>query len=72
MNYSIVCGRILAYQRGVSSAFSYSVHHSPTVLRVPASIDSPYVSGLSLTHGFVGHRKHVWTFAGAWDETRTG
>ena len=30
------------------------------------------MSGLSLTHGLVGQRKHVWTFAGAYDETRTG
>ena len=64
MNYSIVCGRIYAYQRGFSYAFRYSVYSKPN-----ASIDSSYVCGLSLTHGLVGQRKHVWTFAGAWDET---
>ena len=64
MNYSMVCGRIYAYQRGESYAFSYSVDYRPN-----ASIDSPYVSGLSLTHGLVGQRKHVWTFAVAVDET---
>ena len=69
MNYSIVCGRIHAYQRGESEAFAYSVLDSPRDLGVPASIDSPYVDGLSLTHGLVGHRKHVWSFAGAFDET---
>ena len=72
MNYSIVCGRIHAYQRGVSAAFEYSVYISPILLGVNASIDSPYVAGLSLTHGLVGQRKHVWTFAGASDETSTG
>ena len=66
MNYSIVSGRIYAYQRGFSYAFRYSVDSNPN-----ASIDSSYVSGLSLTHGLVGQRKHVWTFAGAWDETFT-
>ena len=71
MNYSIVCGRIYAYQRGESYAFYYSVFESP-YLGVNASIDSIYVSGLSLTHGLVGQRKHVWTFAGAVDETSTG
>ena len=71
MNYSTICGRIYAYQRGVSAAFSSSVYHAIT-LGVTASIDSPYVSGLSLTHGLVGQRKHVWTFAGALDETTTG
>ena len=64
MNYSMVCGRIYAYQRGESDAFRYSVYLSPDV-----SIDRPYVDGLSLTHGLVGQRKHVWTFAGARDET---
>ena len=68
MSYSIVCGRIYAYQRGYSYAFQYSVYYSPRALDVPASIDSPYVSGLSLTHGLFGQRKRVWTFAGARDE----
>ena len=68
MNYSIVCGRIYAYHRGRSAAFRYTVYWSP-IIGVNASIDSPYVSGLSLTHGFVGQRKHVWTFAGARAET---
>ena len=72
MNYSIVCGRIYAYQRGLSAAFFNSVHDSPTQLGVNATIDSPYVSGLSLTHGLIGQRKHVWTFAGAVDETHRG
>ena len=69
MKYSIVCGRIYAYQRGLSGAFAYSVYYSPIQLGVTASIESPYVSGLSLTHGLVGQRKHVWTFASAHDET---
>ena len=64
MTYSMICGRIYAYQRGASYSFSSSIR-----LGVPGSIDSPYVSGLSLTHGLVGQRKHVWTFAGAIDET---
>ena len=63
MNYSIVCGRIYAYQKGLSSAFYYSTYLSPVELGVNASIDISYVSGLSLTHGLVEQRKHVWTFA---------
>ena len=57
MNYSIVCGRICAYQREESLAFGYSVDWSPIVLGVNATIDSPYLSGLSLTHGLVRQRK---------------
>ena len=66
MNYSMICGRIYAYQRGWSYAFRYSIDS----LGVDG-IEYSYVSGLSLTHGVVGQRKHVWTFAGAWDETTT-
>ena len=72
MSYSIVCGRIYAYQRGESYGFGYSVFFSTIERGVNASIDSSYVDGLSLTHGLVGQRKHVWTFAGAYDETQTG
>ena len=57
ISYSKVCGRIQAYQRGASYAFGN------------APIDDPYVSGVSLTHGAAGVREHVWTFAGALDET---
>ena len=67
MNYSMICGRIYAYQRGGSYAFTYSVSYRPR-LGVDG-IEYSYVDGLSLTHGVVGQRKHVWTFAGAQDET---
>ena len=67
MNYSMICGRIYAYQIGLSFAFEYSVFDRPS-LGVDG-IEYSYVSGLSLTHGVVGQRKHVWTFAGAQDET---
>ena len=58
--YSSVCGRIVAYQRGTSVAFLYSNRYSPR-----STIEDPYVSGISLTHGAVGSRQHIWTFAGA-------
>ena len=61
INYSIICGRISAYQKGASLAFSYGIVYN-------SGVEYPYVSGLSLTHGAVGERKHVWSFAGAWDE----
>ena len=69
VNYSMICGRIYAYQRGYSAAFRHSVYLSHIYRGVIGGIDSPYVSGLSLTHGLVEQRKHVWTFAGAYDET---
>ena len=60
--YSSVCGRILAYQRGISIAF-YNIFR-----RHLNSIELAYVSGISLTHGRPGSRNHIWTFAGAWYE----
>ena len=54
--YSSVCGRALAYRFGYNYAF-YSHHVSSQ------GIDDSYVDGLSLTHGFPGSRKHIWTFA---------
>ena len=61
MNYSRVCGRIIAYQQGYSGAFDSLTYGS--------SIDYDYVAGVSLTHGNVGSRQHIWTFAAAAGET---
>ena len=56
VQYSHVCGKIIGYQDLVPTAF-----HGH-------NIDSRYVYGVSLTHG-QNPRKHIWTFAGASDET---
>jgi lipocalin len=58
LSYRHVYGKISAYQNGYSIAFHYSYN----------SIDQAYVYGVSLTHGR-NPRKHIWTFAGAADET---
>ena len=54
MNYSHVCGKVIAYQHGTPDAFDH-----------PASqtIEGYYVDGVSLTHGSPGSRQHIWTFA---------
>ena len=62
-NYSSVCGRVLAYQRGESHAFFNSISRPGY-----NNIEFPYVSGISLTHGPAGNRQHIWTFAGALHE----
>ena len=56
-SYSRVCGRILAYQKGSPDAFHTSI------ASIRRSIDSAYVDGVSVTHGPVGSRQHIWTFA---------
>ena len=57
--YDQVCGRIIGYQVGNTDSFRSS----------SLSIDTPYVEGVSLTHGYP--RKHIWTFANGVDEQTT-
>ncbi len=57
LTYSQVCGRILAYQHGLTSAFISSIQNDSY------TIEDPYLSGVSLTHGPPGSRLHVWSFA---------
>ena len=58
IQYSHVCGRIIAYHNEVPIAFYARTNN----------IDANYVFGMSLTHG-QHPRKHIWTFAGASDES---
>ena len=60
MNYSLVCGMVVAYQLGSTHAFHGLTH---------PGIDTNYVDGVSLTHG--KPRKHIWTFASALNEKST-
>ena len=54
VQYDQVCGRIIGYQLGLPYAFSGGL------------IGSPYVDGVSVTHG--SPRQHIWTFAGGADD----
>ena len=56
VEYTKVCGKVLAYQFSSTDAF-----------RSSHNIDSIYVDGVSLTHGHAP-REHIWTFAAALDE----
>ncbi len=56
--YNKVCGKIISYQYKVPIAFIYGSR----------GFERDYVYGVSLTHG-QNPRKHIWTFAGASDET---
>ena len=62
VEYSHVYGRIIGYQNQVPTAFNHITNTNYD------EIDEPYVFGVSLTHG-QSPRKHIWTFAGAPDET---
>ena len=53
--YTHICGKIIGYQRGATSAFYDYIWNSRT-------IDDTYVDGVSLTHGR-NPRKHIWTLA---------
>ena len=54
INYTSVCGRVIAYQYGSCDAFH------------PFNIESAYIDGVSITHG--SPREHIWTFVTAPDE----
>ena len=56
--YSVVCGRVRGYQK--HSLDGFHSHQS-------SSIDSPYVDGVSITHG--SPRKHIWTLAAGHSES---
>ena len=62
IEYTQVCGKIIAYQDASPDAF-----RTYNVTRCSSSIDSDYVDGINLTHGH-NPRKHIWTFAGALNE----
>ena len=55
INYTNVCGRVIAYQFGDPNAF----HNN-------RALNSAYVDGVSLTHG--SPREHIWAFAAAASE----
>ena len=61
VEYTKVCGKILAYQFSSPDAFGDD-GRGPN-----PDIDSNYVDGVSLTHGHTP-RNHIWTFAAALDE----
>ena len=67
IQYNHVCGRVIGYQFRTTLAFTYfnSVSNNP----IFNDINGRYVHGVSLTHGSVNHRSHIWTFAGSSDET---
>ena len=53
--YSKVCGLVVGYQFGATAAF-YAFHSNRKL-----SINSSYVTGVSVTHG--DPRQHLWTYA---------
>ena len=65
MEYQQVCGRIRAYQRGSTQAFVQ-------FLQFNKNLENAYVDGISLTHGAVGERQHIWTFAAGISELLDG
>lgn len=57
--YRKVCGKVIGYQWHVPNGFGPS--------RFTSFISSPYVDGVSITHG--SQRQHIFTFAAATSET---
>ena len=67
--YSSVCGRLVGFQYGDTTAFGwYTTEKSARSF----TIDTYYVDGVTLTHGQPGRREHIWTFATGLYENRPG
>ena len=62
--YSVVCGRVLAYQFSTPNAF-FAFQYDPTL-----SIDEAYLDGVSITYGS-SPRQHIWSFAAGISRSRT-
>ena len=61
LQYGKVCGQVIGYQLGSTDVFD----------DLQADIDSAYVDGVSITHGYP--RTHVWTYAaGEYDYLGSG
>ena len=67
-SYSQVCGRVVGYQYGSTDAiqnYNY-VNGGPGADSNHSNINSYYVDGVSITHGYP--RQHIWTLmSGVWD-----
>ena len=63
MSYSHVCGRVIGYQYASTDAFLRG--GQPT-------IEAAYVDGVSLTHGPLGARQHIWSFTAGIREIAVG
>ena len=61
--YSQVCGRVIGYIFGDQGALLHYTHSVPD-----NTIDDYYGDGVTLTHGSVGNREHIWTFLGSYAE----
>lgn len=65
--YSHVCGKIVGYQFSQTMAFARYNRHPDSL-----TIDDAYVDGVSVTHGRLRSREHIWTLASAWSELAPG
>ena len=58
VQYSEVCGKVIAYQKGQASGIHSNYR----------GLEADYIDGVSLTHGPHNGRHHIWTFVATYDE----
>ena len=68
IQYSKVCGRLLAYQEGEPDAFK--PYAGALARNQSRTLEDQYLDGVSVTHGR-NPRQHVWSFVAAHDEARS-
>ena len=62
-SYSSVCGRVRGHGGGYAFLKAIDCNYS---------LEHHYVDGVSLTHGPPDKRRHIWTFAAAWEDGNPG
>ena len=64
--YNFVCGKAVGYSYYQTYAFYYGTRSGYN------TIDDPYLSGLSITNGKQGQRRHIWSYAAGYRESSSG
>lgn len=60
-----MCGKVLGFKvLGFNNGEAFSRY----ITEGGATIEDSYMSGISLTHGPMGNRSHIWSFAAAYSE----
>ena len=65
--YSRVCGRVIGYQFGSPDVFVATTTHRTRSL----TIDQCYLDGVSITHGKINNRTHIWSYVAGGTENGT-
>lgn len=56
----------------IHTAFFVYLPSNMLLSQLNDTIDDRYLTGISLTHGIPGIKRHIWSFVAAWSEQFVG